>query len=573
MSEGDDGRRRPGLRGVSLHLQVVGLLAIAVSPIGAVGIWQAVNAAKETAHLSEDALISRTRLAAEEERAALTAAFGVADGLSAAISLVGPNPEPCSNLFQGFVESDPRFVFSGLIGPNGVVACSSSPDGVMPEHVSSLIQDLKDDVPRKRVRFYKNGESLDSVTLTVLRPIYKDGGLTATLALSLPDSLFSTMTVSTDESADFRLALLDDRGRIFAEDTDHLGDANWTPQEVDLRHDAQPSERVVTHQSHAGEARSYAIVPILAGDIYALGSWRDRDLANAASNRIWKAVLFPAAMWALALGVSYFAVYLLAVRHITYLRRILRAFQGGRRNLRAMKLEGASAELSELGRAFDQMAENIELDEQELRRGLDEKNTLLREVYHRVKNNLQLVVSMTNLQMRRSQSTEVRDAIKQLQERVMGLAAVHQRLYQASDLTAVRCDELLTDVTTNIGDAVGAPAAIYAEFDMIPLLLSPDQAIPLSLFATECVMNAVKHSGCSSTKLLVSLTESDDGQIRFSVNNTVEAGETDASLNTGIGSQLMEAFSRQLNGKFEIDRSENRYGVVLTFPLCALVKL
>ena len=556
-------------RSISLHVQVVTLLAIAVSPIGAVGIWQAVVTAREAARLNEDALINRTRLAAEEERAALTAAFGATDGLAAAVSIGSLDQNECPNLMKQFVGSDPRYMFAGVIDPTGKVTCSSAADGKTPEFVASIIQDLKDQEPRKRVSLFKRGLSLDSVTLTILNPIYRDGGLAATLALSLPNSLIRAVTVSTDDDAGFRLALMDDRGRIFAEDTEQAGDARWTPERLTGLQAGLHSEHVVTQISRAGEQRSYAIVPIFAGDIFALGSWLDRDLDEAAAQRVWSAILFPASMWILALGVSYFAVYRLAVRHITYLRRILRAFQGGRRKVRAIKLNDAASELSELGRAFDQMAETIERDEQELRRGIDEKNTLLKEVYHRVKNNLQLVISMMNLQMRRSQSDEAKRAIMRLQERVMGLAAVHQRLYQATDLTKVRCDELLSEITANIVKTDATRASITVDFEMSPLLLPPDQAIPLSLFATECVMNVVKHVGSAGGRLVVSLQEVEEGKVTLSVSNTIAAYSADEELTPGLGTQLIEAFGQQLRGEVEIDRSSNWHRVSLTFPLAA----
>lgn len=556
-------------RNISLHVQVAALLAVAVSPIGAVGIWQAVATSQEAARLSEDALINRTRLAAEEERAALTAAFGATEGLAAAVSSASPEQDRCPGLMRRFVVSDPRYMFAGVIDPTGKVTCSSTADGKVPEFVAAVLQDMKDQEPRKRVSLFKRGLSLDSVALTILNPIYRDGGLAATVAVSLPNSLIRAVAVSTDDDAGFRLALMDDRGRIFAEDTEQAGDALWTPQKLADQQDDLNAEHIITRISRAGEQRSYAIVPIFAGDIFALGSWLDRDLDEAATRRIWNAVLFPASMWILALGVSYFAVYRLAVRHITYLRRIVRAFQGGRRKVRAIKLGDAASELVDLGRAFDQMAETIERDEQELRRGIDEKNTLLKEVYHRVKNNLQLVISMMNLQMRRSQSDEAKRAIMRLQERVMGLATVHQRLYQATDLTKVRCDELLSEITANIVKTDATRASITVDFETSPLLLAPDQAIPLSLFATECVMNVVKHVGSAGGKLVVSLREVGEDKVRLSVSNTVAAYSADEALTPGLGTQLIEAFGQQLRGEVEIDRSPGWHRVSLTFPLAA----
>ena len=147
----------------------------------------------------------------------------------------------------------------------------------------------------------------------------------------------------------------------------------------------------------------------------------------------------------------------------------------------------------------------------------------------------------------------------------MGLAAVHQQLYQATDLTAVRCDELLREIATNISETSGTPTPLTVEFDMTPVLLEPDQAIPLSLFATECVMNAVKHSGDAGGKVQISLAQVEDGAIRLSVANTVDAGSAGENLKVGIGSQLIEAFCRQLKGEVQIESSDDRHSISLIF--------
>jgi two-component sensor histidine kinase len=183
-----------------------------------------------------------------------------------------------------------------------------------------------------------------------------------------------------------------------------------------------------------------------------------------------------------------------------------------------------------------------------------------------VKNNLQLVISMMNLQMRQTNSDGERAAIARVQDRVMGLAAVHQRLYQTGYLTSVRCDELLGEITENLCESVNAAGRITVEHDFIPVTLGPDQAIPLSLFATEAIMNALKHGGDAEDGILrVSLQDAGDGTVRFEVTNPIATDAGNEVLDGGLGYKLIEAFSRQLGGSFEISETGGVHRISLNF--------
>lgn len=566
MIEAERGERRSFTSRISLHAQVAILLAIAVTPIGAVGISQTLFTAREASRLAETALVDRTRWAADDQRAALTAAFGATQGLALTLPLSEQRRGECSDLLGQLIGSDPRFLFGAVINPDGSVVCASAPAGKRPLFLGSLDIWSPQEAPRSAVRLSDRDPVLDAVVLNVFRSVYRNGEHAGTLLLSMPVSLFRTLARAADDDAGFQLALLDRRGEIFAESTQKIGDPDWAPRKINLDGDNALEESVFTDLSRAGERRSYAIVPVVAGDIYAVGSWRYGDIERAATRRTALAVLFPASMWILALGVSYFAVYRLAVRHITYLRRVMYAFEGGRRTVRALQLHDAPPELSELGRTFDRMADTIEQDERKLEQAIEEKNILLREIYHRVKNNLQLVISMMNLQMHQSHNDDERTAIARLQDRVMGLAAVHQQLYQTGDLAAVRCNELLTEITTNLCESTQSAGKVTVEHDFIPLVLDPDRAIPLSLFATETIMNALKHGeGAANGMIRVLLKEADDGNVKLEVINTIATDSVEKAPDRGLGYKLIEAFSRQLEGSVKISESAGEHHISLTF--------
>lgn len=546
------------------------LLAIAILPIGAVGIGEAIRTAEETSRLAKLELINRTRLAAEEGRVTLTAAFGALEGL--APGLDPRRSDSCSRLLSTFVGSDPRYLFAALVRPDGTVACTSGPDGARPAFLDRLDIWSPQEAPRTAVQLSAYEPELDAVVLNAYRSVYREGQHSGTLILSLPVTLIQTLSRATENDADFHLALLDWHGNVFAEGARNLGDPDWAPDRLEIERPGALSERVFTNASLTGEERSYALVPMFSGDVHALGSWSRRNLEDAATERLWLAVLFPSTMGVLAFAVAFFAVHRLAVRHVIHLRRVMGAFEIGRRGVRAHRLRDAAPEIADLGGAFDRMAETIERDEQNLQRAVEEKTALIREVYHRVKNNLQVVISMTNLQMRQARSEGERAALARLRERLMGLAAVHQRLYLANDLTRVRCDDLLGEIVATLARPSEGSRAPDVESSLAPLTLGPDQAIPLALLATEMVTNALKHGSTrEGATIRVALEVGHDDTVRFGVSNTLarkrSGSRPAAALDSGVGAQLMHGFARQLGGSLEARESGGLYHVSLSFPV------
>ena len=552
-------------------MRVAALLAVAILPIGAVGIGEALYTAREATRLARTELVNHTRLAAQEGRVTLAAAFGALEGLAVGLPIGAGEEASCTRALNAFVDPDPRYVFAAFTRPDGTVACASDTGGGRPAFLDAPDIWNPQEAPRSSVQLSGHDPVLDAVVLNALRSIYRDGEHAGTLIVSVPVTLLQTLTRATEREGDFRLALLDWRGNVFAEGAKDLGDPGWSPAELDLGGPDMLSEQILTGESRAGEERSYAVVPIYAGDVYALGSWSQSDLAGRATRRAWLAVLFPAAMGVLAFLVAWLAVHRLAVRHIASLRSVMGEFEGGRRDVRARRLEGAAPEIADLGAAFDRMADTIQRDERALQRAVEEKTALIREVYHRVKNNLQIVISLMNVQMRQARSDEERAALARLQERVMGLAAVHQRLYLSNDLTRVRCDELLTEIVATLCRSAAGAGGVAVERKLMPLALGPDQAIPLALLATETVTNALKHGGAGEgAEVHVTLEEAGAGQARFEVRNRLMqdrpaafAGET--TLESGVGSRLIEAFARQLDGTLEAEEKSGYYRVRVTF--------
>src|SRR3546814_2420748 len=123
-------------------------------------------------------------------------------------------------------------------------------------------------------------------------------------------------------------------------------------------------------------------------------------------------------MWVIAIGVAWFADDPLVLRPIRLLRRPANAYAKGHFEARTAGIDDVPEELRELGVTMHKMADVISLHESELRKSLQEQKTLLKEVYHRVKNNLQVVSSLVNLQVSRAANEHERGALRATQDRI-----------------------------------------------------------------------------------------------------------------------------------------------------------
>jgi two-component system, sensor histidine kinase PdtaS len=217
-------------------------------------------------------------------------------------------------------------------------------------------------------------------------------------------------------------------------------------------------------------------------------------------------------------------------------------------------------------------------NEAQLEDALHQKDVLLREVHHRVKNNLQLIASIMNLQLRRAHSPETRSTLKGLQDRVLSLATIHRGLYQTSGMADVNAHELLPDIIRQIINlSTGREKPFDVKTNIESLRLVPDQAVPLSLLLTEALTNAIKYAGAKSSDpgtIRINLSSLDENHAVLEVWNSKTVGfEGDPSAmddGTGLGGQLINAFVQQLGATAEIDSTPTHHRLRVTFHVAPL---
>ncbi|MEL6620104.1 MAG: sensor histidine kinase [Pseudomonadota bacterium] len=203
---------------------------------------------------------------------------------------------------------------------------------------------------------------------------------------------------------------------------------------------------------------------------------------------------------------------------------------------------------------------------------LAERTTLLREVHHRVKNNLQLVASIMNMHARVVQTTEAQRLLSQLQRRVRGLATVHQTLSASSQLTSVDSRELFDSLVRDM--QAFDSRKISVAVDMVSVQMSADQAVALSMLASEALANAARHAAAApgaSAQIAVAMQPLGDGQMCLSVRNSKAAkpavSRDGTAPTVGLGQRLMQALVLQLDGQSDIVETVEAYDFRVSFPL------
>jgi two-component sensor histidine kinase len=300
-----------------------------------------------------------------------------------------------------------------------------------------------------------------------------------------------------------------------------------------------------------GDERVYAVAPLLR-DVTVVLSAPDQGLYSWARLNPLTSLMLPIAAFAMALACVWVAADRVIVRWLAYLDRIAAIYARGRFTVRPLQAERAPPEVRALAHTLDVMAETIAGRDQALRDNLAQKDALMREIHHRVKNNLQVITSLLNMQQRSLADPSARQAMSDTRQRIGALALIYRALYQGPDLKRVDLRSFLEELMAQVLAAEsGHGPALRTDLEADDLVVDPDKLAPIALFAVEAISNAQKHAfGPEGGALHVRFTlEGEEGVLEISD----EGGRGPvAEPAEGVGRTLMTAFARQLRGRAEL---------------------
>ena len=205
--------------------------------------------------------------------------------------------------------------------------------------------------------------------------------------------------------------------------------------------------------------------------------------------------------------------------------------------------------------------------EEKLKANLREKELLLNEIHHRVKNNLQIISSLLNLQSARIDSQEAKDGFKKSVYRIRTIAQVHEMLYRSDNLAAIEFVDYAKDLSRTLFIAYYTPDTdLSLQIEGKNTKLGIDKAIPCGLLLNELITNSLKHAFKGKKKGTIKIKFSDLGDsYRLMVADNGVGLPDGFPLKDSMGSKLLRALVDQLEGTLEIDRSQGAK-FIITFP-------
>ena len=222
-------------------------------------------------------------------------------------------------------------------------------------------------------------------------------------------------------------------------------------------------------------------------------------------------------------------------------------------------------ELRQLSRAFADATHALSAHEERLRVAESHQALLIKEIHHRVKNNLQIIASLLNLQANRIRQPEARAEFASARDRVRALATLHRHLYSDGELHTLNMRSFLIELCGQLFQAIGEKEGrrIRLEIEAPDIVMSTDQAVPLALVVTEAVSNAIKYAfpGGRSGVVSVRLAEEVEGIAKLVIQDDgigIPAGraETETGIRDGLGIQLIRGFARQLGATLDVLEGE-----------------
>ncbi len=290
---------------------------------------------------------------------------------------------------------------------------------------------------------------------------------------------------------------------------------------------------------------------LIDGELHVLYSAPSPGLLSWARLNPIGALLLPLGVWLAA----FVAVMLLSerfvIRWLDYLQRVAAIHARGRLSVRPVQAAAAPTEIRTLARTLDDLAEGVTTRDQSLIEALEEKDALMREIHHRVKNNLQIISSLLSMQQRSVEDASAKAALGDTRQRISALALIYRTLYQAEDLGRADMKDFLNALVGQmVADQAGRGQVIESSVQADSLIVDPDKLAPMALWLVEAVSNAQKHAFPYGGRTLA---------VRFSVDGDASVLEVEddgpgltPDASTGVGRTLMSAFAKQLRGETQI---------------------
>ncbi len=531
----------------------------------------------------ERLLLQRAKLAANERATILLGARDLLGTLAELDEVGAASPERCSDRLRSALARNSEYQSLLVLDRTGSIICSN-----LPFDASLRFDD--------RAWFRA---PLDGQSFFVSEPLYsrltrgqvvvaavplraKSGAVIGVVAAGIAWSKLVARPNNVGEGRDSSItAFVDRRGELLPAPGDADAARDEVKSDLAVALTAQSIEALTAEgRLLTGRKRIWAAVPLAPGTIYVAIGQRLEDLNQQLNLKLLIGLALPALIWVAAVGTAWTTANRLIVHWVLRVRELGAAIAAGRSVDLDRRLGEAPQEIQELAASLTRMMETIQARNAELRDALDHRETLIREIHHRVKNNLQIIASLVNLQMRGVRDDRAREAMMTVRSRVNALALIHRSLYETDELQRIELNSFLRALMDQVAEFLDAKRRhIEVAVDVAPVSVPAETAVTLALLVTEALSNAFKHAFPAEGGGMVRISmavEKDGPPTLIIADDGVGAAraagreEGDEDREGNLGHQLMLGYARQLGGTLTVEAGQ---GTTIRIELPELFRL
>jgi len=553
-----NGGREPGW---TLRRKLQAIITLALLPVVLVSIFQGVARAKLDIANVHTQLLQSARTVAAGDQNLLSAAEQVLRAVGSLSEVRGMNGN-CDGVLADTLIGVRYFSNLSRIDADGRVACSAMAlaHGLSVKEYAVFKEAQKSDgmVVTNELINRVTGQPVIGGMLALHKP---DGTFDGTVAISLDVHWIEYMMRAANLPKGAVVAVYDRSGNVITTNNKDVGTAI-----AKAAISSGANNEVFYALDRSGDLWRFGNASLMGNSIFVAFAMGESRLFGATYLHVGLDFLLPILM----IGFAWFAIWLATDRQVTqwinYLRRIAAAYRSGHYAIRP-DLAEAPVEFKLLGDALSEMAEGIQDRDRRLREAVEVKSTLIKEIHHRVKNNLQIVMSLLSIQANQVRDQVAKDALLQAQTRINALALVHRILNELEDQSTLDIKQLLEELSHQIAGGMSNDN-VRVEVDVTSRVVSGSVAVALALFTVEALTNIFKHAFPEERQgvIRVGMQPTPGGKLRLSISDD---GLGFAMNGTGrsVGSRLIKTFGLQLGGVSSVHSEPGKGTVVdLVFP-------
>ncbi len=555
----------------SLRLQIVLLLCFAMGPTAALGIWQAFGAYARQGQVIRESLSRDASVAVREQEKVIVGAEKLLSAISKQNVLRNAIMPACADTMLAAVRNVPSYKNMMLLDAHAKPLCRTAENEVKGDFTDrEWWQELKNGADFT-VSDVLVGRFSNEVTIVAAVAVRDDAGnFQGSLSLGINLEALDNLSAAQELEPETIAVLLDATGAPVMLPEMIVSIASKLPTKFPPFVPTHGKAQVFEASDAEGVDRLYSLTPIAGDNLYVLYGRPTSQLFKEANRDLVMRVLMPMGIWLLAVVTIWIGIERLVIRWISYLGRVAATYAKGRYSVVPQRIEAAPDELRSLGEVLSNMAKLIRDREADLRQTVRQRNMLIREVHHRVKNNLQIVMSFLNLQTRRMTDPEQLGIFEETKNRITALSLLHQTLCEGKDMEFVNLRSFVMDLCQQMLKMTwrGDTSGVRFKIDIPDMIVRTETATPLTLLLTEAVTNSLKHAFKRRTIGVIEISLlRDDERTTLTIRDNGGGLPSGEGVQQGsIGMSLMGGFARQLGGTLEMLSENGGTQVVISFP-------